>query len=379
MNALDELIGTLSNDKALIKAVLAHPVKGSPLVRVTVRPLSIKGKERLQITEEYSTKVLHKNISWDQVPSVLKFYFHETFREGHFFTTTGDYHFLKGKSGEWKVIKKKATHLPTIQEHNRPKQYLIDPASPFWKQLDVVGKNGEIKSTMRSKFRQVERFLEIAEDLLKKLPETRLLRVVDFGCGKSYLTFALAEHLKNKGQPFQILGVDLKEEVVVHLNQIAEALGYSSLKFIAGSIQDCAIEQEVDLVISLHACDTATDELLAKAVKAKAKGILSVPCCQHELLKQITQPLLDPLLKYGILKERFSALVTDACRAELLEQSGYRTQILEFIDTEHTPKNLLIRALRREKQSLKNEQLSSFFHFLKIKPKLSELLKYDDP
>lgn len=374
MNLPIELFETLCQEKAILKAVLSHPEKGVSQLRVTLRPLVIKGEERVQAAEEFPTKILHKNLTWNEVPALFGHLLEKSFREAHLFTQDTEYHILKKKDGQWKLVKKLAKRLPVISPHNRPKQYLIDPKSPFWQKLGVSGKNGEIKASMHSKFRQVERFLEIANDLLKKLPKVDVLRVVDFGCGKSYLTFALAEFLRLKEQSFEILGIDLKEDVVKNLNQIAKDLAYTSLKFIAGSIQEYEMEGRIDLVISLHACDTATDALLAKAIHCEAKGILSVPCCQHELFQQIQQPLLEPLLKYGILKERFAALVTDASRAGLLEKSGYQAQILEFIDTEHTPKNLLIRAVRREKPIPASGDLSGFFSFLHINPQLNKLL-----
>lgn len=377
MNLPNELFESLCQEKAILKAVLSHPEKGVPLLRVTLRPLLIKGQECVQAAEEFPSKIHHKNLTWGEVPDLLRYWLKDSFREAHLFTQTAEFHLLKNKKGDWKIVKKLATRLPVIEPHNRTKRYLIDPSSPFWQKLGVAGKNGEIKPSMHSKFRQVERFLEIANDLLKKLPQSQNLRVIDFGCGKSYLTFALAELLKNQGQAFEILGIDLKEEVVKNLNRIANDLEYTHLKFIAGSIQDFEIEGNIDLVISLHACDTATDALLAKAIQSEAKGILSVPCCQHELFSQIEQPLLAPLLKYGILKERFSALVTDACRAGLLEQYGYQTQILEFIDTEHTPKNLLIRAIKKDKNRSTSNDLSTFFSFLHVNPQLNKLLKDD--
>ncbi|MFV0340102.1 MAG: class I SAM-dependent methyltransferase [Parachlamydiaceae bacterium] len=379
MKLPDTLIQQLCQEKEILKAVLSCPVKGSTRVRVSFRPVAVKGEERLQMEEEYPTKVFHKNLNWNEAVSYFLELLNDEFQEAHLFAKSGDFHLLKSKNKEWKLIKKRPSHLPVVPQHNRAKKYLIDPSSPFWQKLDVTDKKGAVKPSMQAKFRQVERFLEIASDLLKKLPKKDVLRIVDFGCGKSYLTFALAEWLKMQSQPSEILGIDLKEDVVKNLNTLANDLGYAQLKFEAGAIQDFQLSEEgIDLVISLHACDTATDELLAKAVKAQAKAILSVPCCQHELFKQIEQPLLNPLLKHGILKERFSALVTDACRSALLEQAGYHTQVLEFIDTEHTPKNLLIRAVKGDGCIYSKDHLSEFLEFLHIHPKLLRLLRNGD-
>ena len=238
--------------------------------------------------------------------------------------------------------------------HNRKKRYILEEGIPvpFLVELGVQTKDGAIVHAKYDKFRQINRFLEFIEDVLPKLDKEKETRIIDFGCGKSYLTFAMYYYLKIlKGYPVRITGLDLKTDVIEHCSRLAKKFGYDSLEFLHGDIASYEGTDEVDMVVTLHACDTATDYALTKAVKWGAKVILSVPCCQHEINKQIQNDLLSPVLQYGLLKERMSALLTDGIRGQLLEMSGYRTQILEFIDMEHTPKNIMIRAIRQGKKA----------------------------
>ena len=227
---------------------------------------------------------------------------------------------------------------------------------PFLHDLGVMTEDGKIVKTRTDKFRQINRFLEFIEDILPRLDRERELTILDFGCGKSYLTFAMYYYLHElKGYDIRIIGLDLKEDVIEHCGKLAEKYGYEKLTFLVGDIADYSGTDHVDMVVTLHACDTATDYALAKAVGWKADVILSVPCCQHELNGQLSGISgggnLAPVLDYGLLRERFAALATDGLRAKYLERSGYETQVLEFIDMEHTPKNILLRAVRRDADS----------------------------
>ncbi len=248
----------------------------------------------------------------------------------------------------------KTTHL--TETHNRQKNYLLKEGAPvdFLVQLGIMTKDGKVHAQKYSKFRQINRFLEYVDDILPSLGAPRTLEIVDFGCGKSYLTFAVYYYLTAiKGFNAHITGIDLKKDVIHHCKQLAAACGYTGMEFVCGDVADFSGSTTPDLVITLHACDTATDYALSYAVKNGAKCILSVPCCQHELntllKKHVPNDAFSAMFKYGIIKERISALATDVMRAELLENSGYSTQILEFIDMEDTPKNLLIRAVKRDK------------------------------
>ena len=230
------------------------------------------------------------------------------------------------------------------------------------------------------KFRQINRFLEFIEDILPTLSKERTVQIIDFGCGKSYLTFAMYYYLHElKGYEVEITGLDLKEDVIDHCNALSEKYGYAKLHFRKGDIAAYEGQGPVDMVVTLHACDTATDYALSKAVGWQAGVILSVPCCQHEVNRQIQCDKLAPVLKYGIVKERISALVTDALRAQLLEAEGYAVDILEFIDMEHTPKNLLIRAVKRQgeketRQEQAGQGVAETTAFLHIEPTLQKLL-----
>ena len=255
----------------------------------------------------------------------------------------------------------KAMHLS--QPHDRQKNYLLKEGTPvnFLVRLGIMTKEGKVHAQKYSKFRQINRFLEFVDDILPSLgaPEAnRTLEIVDFGCGKSYLTFAVYYYLTaTKGLAAHITGIDLKKDVIHHCRELASACGYTGMDFICGDVADFSGSTPPDLVITLHACDTATDYALSYAVKNGAKCILSVPCCQHELnsltKKHVPDQAFSAMFKYGIIKERISALATDVMRAELLENSGYSTQILEFIDMEDTPKNLLIRAVKADQKRQK--------------------------
>ena len=220
-------------------------------------------------------------------------------------------------------------------------------------------------------------FLEFIEDILPELDRDRELTILDFGCGKSYLTFAVYYYLHElKGYRLRIIGLDLKKEVIAHCNELAGKYGYEHLKFLEGDIADYTGEERVDMVVTLHACDTATDYALAKAVGWDAKVILSVPCCQHELNGQIENQILAPVLKYGLIRERMAALVTDALRAEYLEREGYQVQVLEFIDMEHTPKNILIRAVKGGRRGENQDAIRACEEFLHVSPTLGRLLDH---
>ena len=324
--------------------------------RVRIRPIELKGSVCYQASSTVGTKVLHSNYTKEEIIS----YVAANLGEGCFsqLQTQGrcvDGTVLVSKKGRQtiKVKKHPALEPVRIQAHNRVKQYILKEgtAVPFLVDLGVMNREGKIHNTSYDKFKQINRFLEFIEDILPALSREREITILDFGCGKSYLTFAMYYYLRElKGYDVNIIGLDLKTDVIKKCSGFAQKYGYEKLHFLQGDIADYDGVTKVDMVVTLHACDKATDYALAKAVEWGAEVILSVPCCQHELNDKIQNELLKPVLKYGILKERMSALLTDGIRAELLESKGYRTQILEFIDMEHTPKNLLIRAVKTGKK-----------------------------
>ncbi|MDE5598172.1 MAG: SAM-dependent methyltransferase, partial [Lachnospiraceae bacterium] len=267
--------------------------------------------------------------------------------------------------------------------HNRIKNYILKELIqvPFLIDLGVQTADGRIIRSRYDKYKQINRFLEFIEDILPALDKERELRIIDFGCGKSYLTFAMYYYLHEiKKRDVAITGLDLKEDVIARCNELRNKYGYQKLEFIKGDIAEYEKGTGVDMVVTLHACDTATDYALKKAVTWGAKVILSVPCCQHEVNKEITCEKLQPILQYGIVKERISALITDALRADLLKTEGYETDLLEFIDMEHTPKNILIRAVKREEKSIEKRteelnKIADVTEFLQIKTTLQKLLE----
>ena len=262
--------------------------------------------------------------------------------------------------------------------HNRKKNYILEEGIPvpFLVELGVQTADGQVVHAKYDKFRQINRFLEFIEDVLPKLDRDRESVILDFGCGKSYLTFAMYYYLKElKGYPVRIIGLDLKADVIRRCSELAVRCGYDALSVSTGDIASYEGVERVDMVVTLHACDTATDYALEKAVRWGAKVILSVPCCQHELNRQMESGLFAPVFGYGIIKERMAALYTDALRAQILEYMGYRVQILEFIDMEHTPKNLLIRAVKkREAGKDLPDELKKCMEFLHVQPTLASLL-----
>lgn len=374
---IKELFHEIMTKDALLYAVLSSPLKKQDVSKVTIRPISSKNKVLYQWTEQRGEQALHSNLDRESCLAQLQLH-HSDFKQGTFYTSEADFHLLTNKKGHHTILKKPATKAPQQLSHNRQKEYLLEEGKPvpFLIHLGVMNKEGKVYPAKKDKFRQINRYLEMIEDTLPHLDSSKILRIVDFGCGKAYLTFALYHFLKiAKKIPVQMVGIDLKRDVIQHCEEIACTLGYKNdLRFIHGDINAFEPNEEIDLVVSLHACDTATDAALEKAIRWLAKVILCVPCCQHELMKQVSQDSLEPLLKHGILKERFAALATDAGRVQLLDVLGYQAQIMEFIDLEHTPKNLLIRAYKRSQpRENRDEALDSYLKFkslLNITPDL---------
>ena len=337
-------------DQHLAKIIISGPRKKDSVRKIEIRPVLLKEQLVFQASAYTEKQVQHYNLTEEEVYEKVAGWM-EGFRQLEVLHPKKQVQVLVSKKGKRTVRQlKSGCPVPAAPlEHNRRKKYILDPdiPVPFLHDLGVQTKEGKIVHSRYDKFRQMNRFLEFIEDIVPELPKDRESVIIDFGCGKSYLTFAMYYYLKElKKYDVHIIGLDLKEDVIRKCNGLAEKYGYEKLHFLCGDIAEYEGVQKVDMVVTLHACDKATDYALAKAVEWDAQVILSVPCCQHELNDQIQNKLLSPVLKYGLLKERMSALLTDGIRAELLESKGYSTQILEFIDMEHTPKNLLIRAVK---------------------------------
>ncbi|MDI4647562.1 class I SAM-dependent methyltransferase [Cohnella hashimotonis] len=379
---LNDLVRGAIEEGKLIQATVSQPRSKSEETRkIAVRPVLLKGELRYQFERFAGAKALHQNLAPGEAAAELLRLVERDYRQALLKTPDNDIQILVNKKGKAVILRSAPTAkaaetggvLESTPSHNRTKTYVLPEGEPvpFLEALGVMTPEGRVIKAKYDKYRQINRFLEMVSDVISHLPTDRELTIVDFGCGKSYLTFALYHLLAIKERlPVRIIGLDLKADVIADCSKLADRLGWDRLRFAVGDIADYADTDRVDMVVTLHACDTATDAALLKAVGWQASVILSVPCCQHELMRQIEQPLLKPLLRHGILKERFSALVTDAVRAQLLEVSGYKVQMLEFIDLEHTPKNLLIRAVRSgspvSPQTLRDYE--KFRDFLSISP-----------
>lgn len=386
MSDLQSLFTDCLNE-TLIRVILSNPSSKDGVIKICARPV-LKNKSLLFQIEEYTkTQVFHKNLTAGDAGSYLTGKLSSdtssqtaSFKNALVETQSFTANVLVSKKGTITIKKKvnASAKQPKISlSHNRKKKYILEEGIPvpFLIDLGVMTQNGNIVNAHYDKFRQINRFLEYIEDILPSLPTDRELRILDFGCGKSYLTFAIYYYLKVlKGYPVRITGLDLKEDVIRHCNELAVKYGYDKLEFLCGDIAYYDGCSQVDMVVTLHACDTATDYALAKAVGWGAKVILSVPCCQHELNKQMKNDLLSPVLHYGILKERMAALMTDGLRAQILEANGYRTQILEFIDMAHTPKNLLIRAVYNGHCADNKAQINELLAAFDVNPTLYRLL-----
>ena len=386
---LRELLRQMVNQD-LKQIVLSNTTDADRGTKVKVRPVLIRGTTQFQETLYRGKQVYHSNHSAEEMRDRLADYLGNCFRQAQLSNGTEEATVLVSRKGRAAIRRRKCLNTgeekqSVITEHNRRKHHILPEGEPvdFLVELGVQMRDGRVVKAKYDKFRQINRYLEFIRDIRDKLPSGRTLRIVDFGCGKSYLTFALYYYLhRQQGLDIQVTGLDLKEDVIARCNELAERLGYEGLCFQVGDISGYRGTEDVDMMVSLHACDKATDYALEKAVKWGASVIMAVPCCQHELNAQIDCDMLKPILKYGIIKERMAALITDALRADLLEKSGYDTQILEFIDMEHTPKNLMIRAVKTAAMrpragswnGEKEASLDSVMKFLQVEPTLKKLL-----
>ncbi len=375
----DMLLRYLDSD--LERIIFSNPRTRDSYLKLTVRPLLLRGTIVFQ-TEEFTEKqAFQKNMNAEKTAEYLLEELEGRYRNAEIASLHGTVNILISKKGtvtireKNKQVKMTAGSLPMLS-HNRTKKYVLKEGIPvpFLVDLGVMTAEGKVVKSRYDKFRQINRFLEFIEDVLPNLDPNRTNTIIDFGCGKSYLTFAMYYYLYVlRKYPIKVIGLDLKKDVIDLCNRLSRKFDFENLTFLHGDIAGYEGVDQVDMVVALHACDTATDYALAKAVKWNAKVILSVPCCQHEINNQIQNDMLSPVLQYGILKERMSALITDGIRGQLLEMSGYRTQLLEFIDMEHTPKNIMIRAIKQGKKS-DGQKLMAMMKELHINPTLYDLL-----
>ena len=357
---MEEIIQFLAGilNREFIRAVFSNPRVKDNVVKAKLRPMEQKGELLFQLESFTKTQAFHKNLTVEETKDELAKLLEE-FRQVQVETVSEDITVLISKKGKATIKRKrkKVQAKAADLSHNRKKKYILEEGIvvPFLQDLGVMTQDGKIVRTKMDKFRQINRFLEFVEDILPQLDKDRELTLLDFGCGKSYLTFILYHYFTNiRKIPVHMTGLDLKEDVIEKCNLAAKKYGYKNLHFELGDICGYQSSEQVDMVITLHACDTATDYALYHAVRWNTDMIFSVPCCQHELNSQMQSEDYSILTRYGLIKERTAALMTDAIRANLLEVCGYKTDILEFVDFAHTPKNLLQRRNQWQRNRRKN-------------------------
>lgn len=355
---IEQIIEQCILENKFIYGIFTTPRKktGNPYKKITARPVIIKDEKIIQMEKHTETKVFHENISYENAGEIIVELIRSEYRNVNIFTEDSDYQFIVSKKGSVKMTEKEATKKLRIEDHNKKKQYIINEGEScsFLIELGVMNQEGSVYAKKYDKFKQINKFLEIVDDSLKGNELKDDFMIIDFGCGKAYLTFALYHYFYNiKHVNVKIIGLDLKEEVIEFCNKTSKKLGYHNLEFKIGDIKDFEYKSNVDMIVTLHACNNATDAALVKAIKWNTEIILSVPCCQHEFFDKIESSDLEPMLKHGLIKERISSLVTDSLRSLFLETKGYKVQLLEFISMDHTPKNILIRAVKTNKNTEK--------------------------
>ena len=390
-NVLFELKKNIQEDK-LIKIVFSDRQSGD-FNKVIIKPIILKSTKNIQIESFKDNKAFHKNIDLNnlqELENILKEYI-ENFKQILLQIEGSDISFIRKKEN-FSRKEKESNLIKTSNEHNKKKQYILNEGDKidFLIELGLMSVEGKILKSSFNKFKQINKYLEFIDDVIEELKAKKLItnhiNVLDFGCGKSYLTFALYYYLKNyrKDLTFSIVGLDLKKDVIEFCNKLAKKLNYENLEFLNGNIKDYDKSKEVDLVFSLYACNNATDYSLEKALSLDAKAILAVPCCHHEFFEKIQKNknsefynTLKIMADNGVVLDKFATLATDSFRSLSLELCGYKTKMIEFIDMEHTPKNILIKAIKSKSSNLKEKltEYNKLKEFLGIKPLLEDLIK----
>ena len=386
-----ELLKENFENKNITKCIFSNMKGDYEYTKIIIKPLIIKNNFVYQFEQFKNNKAYHSNLTIEESIQKLSIII-ENFYQYVVFTTEADIQIIRGK----KDFNMKSTcnqkEICSL-EHNKIKKYILEEGAPipFLIRLGIMGEDGKVFKKSYDKFRQINKYLEFIDETIKELKNKKYIdthiKAVDFGCGKSYLTFALHYYLKNiQNMTFEVIGLDLKKDVIEHCNQIAKDLNMENIEFLTGDIKDFNKLKNVDLIFSLHACNNATDYSLLKGLELDAKAILAVPCCQHEFNQKMSQnkkseffTFENPIGKHGILLEKFASLATDALRAQALELCGYKTQVMEFIDMEHTPKNILIRGIKENPNKnileKKLQEYEIYKKFLGIEPLLDTLLK----
>lgn len=384
MEALEDVIKEILKED-IVKIVISNKVNKD----VTYNKINITLKEKnnneyYQIEKFTDKQVFHENIDKSQLESKLKESIENKYKQVSAWSETTTFDLKISKKGKIHLSKRKSDNVKMVNKsHNKEKNYILKEGMIIEPLIDlgVFTKEGKVVKSKYDKYKQINRFVEIIDDEIKK-NDYKELTILDFGCGKSYLTFVLYYYfVKIKNIKVKMIGLDLKKDVIKKCNDIAKSYNYENLHFELGDINGFKYNNKVDMVITLHACDTATDYALYNAIKWNSKMIFSVPCCQHEFNKDMKSEDLSILTRYGIIQERVAALMTDAVRGNLLEAVGYKTQLLEFIDIAHSPKNILIRASKgkvsKEKREKAIEEVNNLIKEFNFNPTLYKLLKED--
>ncbi|MGF0110744.1 class I SAM-dependent methyltransferase [Clostridium sp. SGI.024] len=385
---MEELIKSIKEivNEEIIKVVISNKLNKEVeynKINVVLK-INNKGKKYYQIEKFTDKQVFHENIEFNNLEKELIKLVNNNYKQLSAWSNDKTFDLKISKKGKVFLGKKKSDNKNiSNKSHNKEKNYILKEGMIIEPLIDlgVFTKEGKVINSKYDKYKQINRFIEIIDDEIKK-KDYKELTILDFGCGKSYLTFVLYYYfVEIKNIDVKMIGLDLKEDVIKKCNEIAKRYKYDNLHFELGDINGYKYENNVDMVITLHACDTATDYALYNAIKWNAKMIFSVPCCQHEFNSQIEPETLSIFSKYGIIQERVSALMTDAVRGNLLEAVGYKTQLLEFIDIAHSPKNILIRAskgkISLEKREKALNEVNALIKEFKFNPTLLELLKTD--
>lgn len=378
MNEIEKNVDRIVSENP-IKIIISKPkTKNNEVKRIVIEKI----KDQYQAEKFIDNQVFHENLEEQDLASFICQWLGNEFLQLNAFTESKELAIMISKKSKVGLVQRK--HQSKIQAkstHNKEKEYLFKEGILIEPLVDmgIFTRDGKVMQSMQDKYRQINRFIEVVDDVVSKLQFSKL-NVVDLGCGKGYLTFLLYYYLTEiKGIDVRMIGVDLKKEVIINCNEAAKRYGYDGLIFEAADIRTFEPEIKPDLVVSLHACDTATDYVLANAIKWKSKMIFAMPCCQHELNKQISTDKFNILTRYGLLKENLSAILTDAIRANLLTYSGYKVQVLDIVNPMNTPKNILIRAVRsnipQETRSRAITEVKNLTGEFNLKPTLVNLLQ----
>ncbi len=335
-------------DSTLIKISFVNPYIKSDLLSVNGRSVDLKKGKHLQLVYRHKTKDITKNYPSDQIKIVINQMILEQFSQSVLYTAEADYHFSIFNKSKVKLTTKSASLKSSITNHNRQKNSWINTKDPVWNLLGVCDENGEVYKTKHPKFRQITKYGELIEPHLKAFKKSEKIAIADVGCGKAYLSFALYQKLKDKDIAQDFTGVEIRKDLVEKLNGVCKNLHLENIRFKTGTIEDAQFAK-LDILVALHACDTATDDAIKLGIESNAKLIVCSPCCHKQVRKALTtHAMTKNITSHGILKERYAEILTDSIRALVLEAHGYSTKVVEFISTEHTSKNLLIIAEKKK-------------------------------